>query len=139
VNPDHNYGPYGLSPASDRWDVRWAVVLEGRALARNQDFSTLVLYVDHQTQQLLYLVTKANLGRILDVGIPLNRYSEDTLNYPGWPDGERAQLFDPVGEIFYRVADDTGWRRESYDVRSTPAEERVSRRFTSTDFLVRGR
>ena len=47
--------------------------------------------------------------------------------------------FDPVAEIFYRVLDDSGWRRESYNVKSIPAEDRLRRRFTSTDFLVRGK
>jgi hypothetical protein len=139
INPDKNFGPYGLSVASDRWDVRWAVVIEGKARMRNQDFETLTLYVDYQTQQPLYAVTKARHGRILDVGIPVHRFSEDTLNYPGWPNGEKANVFDPVAEVFYRVPDDSGWRRESYDVRSTSPDPRLLRRFTSTDFLVRGR
>ena len=60
-------------------------------------------------------------------------------NYPGWPDGEQASVFDPVAEVFYRVSDDSGWRRESYDARSTPSEERVRRRFTASDYLERGR
>lgn len=139
VSMNRNYGPYGLSVASDRWDVRWAVVIEGRAKERNLDYQTLTLYVDWQTQQPLYAVTKANRGRVLNVGIPVHRYSDDVINYPDWPSGERASVFDPVAEVFYRVADDSGWRRESYSIRSTPADERERRRFTSTSFLVRGR
>jgi hypothetical protein len=139
INPDKNFGPHGLSVASDRWDVRWAVVIEGKARMRNQDFETLTLYVDYQTQQPLYSVTKGSRGRLLDVGIPVHRFSDDTLNYPGWPSGHKASVFDPVAEVFYRVADDSGWRRESYNVRSMPPEPRLQRRFTSTDFLVRGR
>jgi hypothetical protein len=73
------------------------------------------------------------------VGILVHRYSDDTLNYPTWPHSERASVFDSVAEVFYRVADDSGWRRESYNVRSTPADERQRRRFTSTSFLIRGR
>jgi hypothetical protein len=139
VNPDKNFGPHGLSVASDRWDVRWAVVIEGRARMRNQDFETLTLYVDYQTQHPLYAVTKGRRGRLLDVCIPVHRFSDDTLNYPGWPSGDKASVFDPVAEVSYRVADDSGWRRESYNVRSTPHEPRLRRRFTSTDFLIRGR
>ncbi len=138
-HPERNFGPSGLSVASDNWDVRWAVVLEGRALDRSRDFQRIVLYVDWQTQQPLYMITKASLARILDVGIAVHRFSDDVINYPGWPDGERAQVFDPVAEVFYRVADDSGWRRETYDTRSIPPDERIRRRFTSTDFLVRGR
>ena len=133
-----NFGPHGLSVASDRWDVRWAVVLEGRLRMENQGFQSIVIYVDWQTQQPLYVITRASRGRLLDVGIPVHRFSNDVINYPDWPNGERSSVFDPVAEVSYRVVDDSGWRRESYDVRSTPAEERVRRRFTSTDFLVRG-
>jgi hypothetical protein len=99
----------------------------------------LTLYIDWQTQQPLYVVTKGHRGRILEVGIPVHRYSEDTLDYPRWPNGESARVFDPVAEVFYRVGDDSGWRRESYDVHSTPADPRLRRRFTSADYLERGR
>jgi len=136
--PDRNFGPHGLSVASDNWDVRWAVVLEGRARDRSRDFQRIVLYVDWQTRQPLYMITKASLARILDIGIAVHRFSDDVINYPGWGNGERARVFDPVAEVFYRVADDSGWRRESYDTRSIPPEERIRRRFTSTDFLIRG-
>jgi hypothetical protein len=134
-----NFGPHGLSVANDRWDVRWAVVLEGRIRMRNHGFESVVLYVDWQTQQPLYVIKKGSRGRLLDVGIPVHRFSDDVVNYPSWPDGERASVFDPVAEVFYSVPSDSGWRRESYDVKSTPAEERIRRRFTSTSFLVRGR
>jgi hypothetical protein len=138
IDPDRNFGPHGLSVASDRWDVRWAVVIDGLPRERT-DYEMLTLYVDWQTQQPLYVATKTRRGRILEVGIPVHRYSEDTLNYPGWPDGERAQVFDPVAEVFYRAYDDSGWRRESYDVHSTPADPRLRRRFTASDYLERGR
>jgi len=138
IEKERNFGPHGLSVANDRWDVRWAIVLEGRIRMTNQGYQSVVLYVDWQTQQPLYAIMKASRGRILDLGIPVHRFSDDVINYPGWPNGERASVFDPVAEIFYRVTNDSGWRRESYNVKSTPAEERTRRRFTSTDFLVRG-
>jgi len=139
IDRSRNYGPHGLSVASDRWDARWAVVIEGRARTRNLDVERVVLYVDWQTRQPLYMFTRGAMGRLLEIGIPVHRFSDDTLNYPGWPDGEKASVFDPVAETFYRVVDDSGWLRESYGVRSIPADEEVRRRFTSTDFLVRGR
>ena len=136
---NRNFGDHGLSVASDRWDVRMAVVIEGKALEENLDHQRIVFYVDWQTQQPLYIVTRGSRGRILNVGIPVHRFSDDTMNYPTWASTERASVFDPVAEVFYRVADDSGWRRESYDVRSTPAEESERRRFTSTSYLIRGR
>jgi len=138
IDRERGFGPSGLSIASDRWDVRWAVVIDGLPRERT-DYEMLTLYIDWQTQQPLYAVTKTRKGRILEVGISAQRFSDDTLNYPGWPDGELASVFDPVAEVFYRVSDDSGWRRESYDARSTPSDERVRRRFTSSDYLERGR
>jgi hypothetical protein len=85
------------------------------------------------------VVTKTRRGRILEVGIPAHRYSDDVPGYPGWPSGEPARVFDPVAEVFYRVSDDSGWRRESYDVRSTPSDPHLRRRFTASDYLERGR
>ena len=137
IESDRNFGPHGLSVASDRWDVRFAVVIDGLPRDR-MEYEMVTLYVDWQTQQPLYVVTKTRRGRILEVGIPVHRYSEDTLNYPGWPNGEPARVFDPVAEVFYRVSDDSGWRRESYDIHSTPADPRRRRRFTAPGYLERG-
>jgi len=138
IERERNYGPHGLSIASDRWDVRWAVVLEGLPRERTE-YASLTLYLDWQTQQPLYVITKARRGRILEVGIPAHRYSDDTRDYPSWPDGEPARVFDPVAEVFYRVSDDSGWRRESFDAHSTPADPAQRRRFTATEYLERGR
>ncbi len=138
TDPERNFGPSGLSVASDRWDVRQAVVIEG--LARFQDqFKTLTVYVDYQTQQPLYLIRRGEHGRIIDVGIAVHRFSGDVLGYPEFGPGIKANVFDPVAEVFYVMADDSGWRRESWGVRSIPTDDRVQRRFTSTDFLMRGR
>ena len=138
IEKSRNYGPHGLSVASDRWDVRWAVVIDGLPRERTE-YEMITFYVDWQTQQPLYVITKGARGRILEVGMPAQRYSEDVKEYPSWPDGAPARVFDPVAEFFYRVSDDSGWRRESYDVHSTPANPEARRRFTASDYLERGR
>jgi hypothetical protein len=56
-NPSRNYGPGGLSVASDRWDIRQAVVIEGLARFRDQ-FKTQTVYLDYQTQQPLYWIRR---------------------------------------------------------------------------------
>ena len=137
-NPRRNYGPGGLSVASDRWDVRQAVVIEGLARFRDQ-FKTQTIYLDYQTQQPLYWIRRGARGLILDVGIAVHRFSGDIAGYPEFMPGVKANVFDPVGEVFYLVSDDSGWNRESWDVKSVPTEEAVQRRFTATDFLERGR
>ncbi len=139
VVEERNYGPSGLSVASDRWDVRQAVVLQGLARRRVEGVAAVVVWIDTQTQQPLYFMTKRENGLLLDVGILVHRYSGDRPEYPSWPGGEPAQVFDPVGAVFYFVpGGGSGWRRESYDVRSVPVDPDKLRRMTSTDDLLKG-
>jgi len=133
-----NFGPSGLSVGSDRWDVRYAVILRGDRRVPGGDFDTLILYLDYQTQQPLYWVTRTRDGRELDVTIPVHRFSGDLSRYPAWPNGEAANVFDPVAAVSYSATEGgTGWRRESYDILSVPPEGGL-RKYTSTDFLIRG-
>jgi hypothetical protein len=137
--PDRNYGPWSLSVASDRWDVRWAVVLRGRARKEIEGVAAVTLWIDWQTQQPLYFVTQRKNGALIDVGILVHRYSGDAARYPTWPSTEPANVFDPVAAVFYYVPGrGSGWRRESYDVRSLPLEPDEIRKLTSTDELQKG-
>jgi hypothetical protein len=126
---------------SDRWDVRYAVVIQGALKERGQDHDLLTWYVDYQTQQPLYVIAKRRGGgQLLEVGVLLHRYSGDLSRYPGWPSGERAGVFDPVAAVFYDTADGgSGWRRESYDLTSVPRSAAEIQRLTSPGFLTRGR
>jgi hypothetical protein len=140
-NGNRNFGSSGLSVGSDRWDVRYAVVIQGASKEPGRDFDLLTLYVDYQTQQPLYVITKRRRGaRLVEVGILLHRFSGDLSRYPPWPGGGPALVFDPVGAVFFDVADGgSGWRRESYDVTSLPPSEDEVAQLTSTAFLTRGR
>ena len=137
--PERNYGPWSLSVASDRWDVRWAVVLRGRARKEIEGVAAVTLWIDWQTQQPLYFMTQKKNGALLDVGILVHRFSGDAARYPTWPSTEPANVFDPVAAVFYYVpGGGSGWRRESYDVRSLPLEPDEIRKLTSTDELQKG-
>ena len=77
---------------------------------------------------------------VLSVKIADMRFSGDIAEYPLWPNGEKAFVFDPVAAVFYGAADGgTGWRREAYDLVSVPPSDTDVRRFTSVDGLGRGR
>ena len=124
---------------TDRWDVRWAVVLEGLVRRRGGLFDKIVIYVDYQTQVPLYIMTKRKGNRLVEVGIPVHRFSRDVSNYPPWPNGERAFVFDPVAAVYYGAgAGHSGWRRESYGVKSVPVRDADLMRYLSPDFLLRG-
>jgi hypothetical protein len=140
-NPDRNFGESGLSVASDRWDVRHAVVIEGVSKRDDEgEAARVTIYIDWQTQQPLYWVTRKKNGGILDIGILVHRYSGDVAQYPEWPGGGSALVFDPVAASFFSASEGrSGWRRESYDVRSVPVDDKEIRRMSSTDSLLHGR
>lgn len=137
---DRNYGHTGLSVASDRWDVRYAVVIRGRSRRVIDHVASVTLWIDYQTQQPLYFISRRKNGFLLDIGILVHRFSGDRAGYPAWPGGERARVFDPVAAVFYYVpGGGAGWRRESYDVQSVPVDPGKLRKLTSTDELIKGR
>jgi hypothetical protein len=134
-----NFGPSGLSVASDRWDLRYAVVIEGIARRSVDGVARVVLWIDYQTLQPLYMITRRENGLLLDVGILVHRFSTDVGGYPEWPGGEPAHVFDPVAAFFYYVpGGGAGWRRESYDVRSVPVDPKRLRKLTSINELTKG-
>lgn len=139
IDRERNWGPAGISPASDRWDLRRAVVIQGTAREIHEGVAQVILYVDWQTQQPLFYIARRQNGLLLDVGILVHRYSGDDPAYPPWPDGTRADVFDPVAATFFSLADGrTGWRRESYDVVSVPVSADEIRSMVSVAELDRG-
>ncbi len=139
LDPDRNYGPSGLSVVSDRWDVRHAVIIEGAARMPGEGIRTITYFVDYQTQQPLYAILRGSKRRLLEIGILVHRFSGDTLDYPEWPGGTRALVFDPVAAVFFNAgAGAGGWRRESYDVTGIPPSASAVRRMTSSVALTRG-
>ena len=135
-NPDREYGPSGLSIASDRWDVRTAVVIEGRARKVVEDLGYVRLWIDEQTAQPLYVMTERPNRMLRDVGVMVHRYSGDQAQYPEFPNHGPANVFDPVGALFYEVSGGgSGWRRESWDVRSLPVSPERMREMTNTEAL----
>lgn len=136
--PERNYGPAGLSVATDTWDVRQAVVIEGRARKVVEDLGYLRVWIDAQTGQPLYFITERPNRLGLDVGQLVHKWSGDDAKYPPWPGGGAANAFDPVAAVFFDVASGrSGWRRESYDARSVPLAPGKLREMTTTDSLER--
>ena len=134
-----NYGPSGLSVASDRWDVRYAVEIKGKAKRVVDDIGWVTLWIDYQTQQPLYFITQKPRGGYVDVGIQVHRFSGDQPGALAWPSGEPSNVFDPVAAGFYFApAGGAGWIRESYDVQSVPLEPKRLRKLTTSGELEKG-
>ena len=135
-----NFGPSGLSVASDRWDVRWAVVIEGRARQVVDDVGYVRLWIDWQTGQPLYYMAERPSRLPLDVGILVHRWSGDRADYPDWPGVGRVGVFDPVAAVFFDAGTGrAGWRRESYDLISIPVDPVELRKMAGVDALEHGR
>ncbi len=143
TDAERDFGPFGLSFASDRWDLRRALVLEGRARAERggDQVARLLLYVDLQTLVPLYYASWGSRAEAIDVGMYAGRWSEERADYPRWPDdAERPiRVIDPVGASFAHIEQGGGWRRESFEMVSTPLEDGEVRRMLSVKELTKRR
>ena len=137
---ERNFGPSGLSFANDRWDLRHAVILEGALRVPNLDVAFVKIYLDYQTLQPLYWITRTSRQRLLDVGALAYQFSDDSVAAPTWPGEELASAFLPVAAAFYDAgARAGGWRRESYDMETAAVSRDEERAMTTSDSLGRGR
>jgi hypothetical protein len=139
---ERDFGPWGLSFASDRWDLRRALVLEARIKGkpRERGEARQTIYVDLQTLAPIYYVSYDAKDTPIDVGIFAGRWSEDRGNYPKWPGAaERPiRVIDSVGAAFANLAVDGSWRRESWDLVATPPPDDELHRLTSVNDLTKG-
>ncbi len=140
ITSERSFGTSGLSFASDRWDLRRAIILEGALRVANLDVAFVRIYVDYQTLQPLYWITQTSRHRLLDVGAFAYQFSDDLPEPPEWPGGLPTSVFLPVATAFYDAgAGAGGWRRESYRLDATPASRDEQRAMTTSDSLGRGR
>jgi hypothetical protein len=137
---NRDFGPAGLSLANDRWELRRAIVLDARRRGPGTPSGRLRLYVDLQTLQPLYVASYDGTNELQNVAIFASRWSEDRPDYPRWSDDrERAvRVLDPVATVVAGVGTKGAWRRESWDIVSTPPKEAELRRMISVGELTRG-
>jgi len=136
---ERDFGPWGLSFATDRWDLRRAVVIEGRAKGQKggTQVARYVLYLDAQTANPLYYISFDSRDERIDVGMFVGRWSEERKDYRPWPDDPKRQIrvIDSVGESFANIAEDGGWRRESWTAVSTPPDRKTLKKEMSVNNL----
>ncbi len=142
-DPGRSFGPSGLSWASDRWDLRRALILEGsrRDADAGAAFARFRFWVDLQTLQPLYYTSYDAKGGLVQVGLFVGRWSEDRPDYPRWPDAppRPVRVVDTVGAAFVNLATGAHWRRESWSMVSAPEDDRSLRREISLQTLQRRR
>lgn len=138
-----DFGVWGVSFASDRWDLRRALVLEAKYKSPGEErerLARMVLHFDLQTLAPLYYQSWDKRGETVDVGMYVGRFSEDRDDYPDWPDDDErpVRVVDPVGAAFANVSERVGWRRESWDATSLPSNSKDERNKISVQGLTKG-
>ncbi|MDJ0785599.1 MAG: DUF1329 domain-containing protein [Myxococcota bacterium] len=144
-NPDRDFGPWGLSFANDRWDLRRALVIEMRTTHElgNESLQAArqILYLDLQTLHPIYVATFDKNEEMTNVGMYASRWSEDREDYPKWPDDEDRpiRILDSIGASMANLSQAGSWRRESWDNVGTPPNDRELRGLVSVNQLTKRR
>jgi hypothetical protein len=143
THEERSFGPWGVSWASDRWELRRTLVLEGKKRGAVEDDEAAVkrLWIDLQTLQPLYYVSYDKRGGQIDVGYFVGRWSEDRDDYPRWPDDpdRSVRVIDSAGAAFANLKLKGSWRRESWEMVSIPVSDREVRKSLSLRNLQKGR
>jgi hypothetical protein len=139
--PDHNFGPYGLSFADDRWELRRAVKI--RFLPRNPDhpYHHKDIYIDEQTLEPLYSFAYDGKEELWKIIWHNHRWSDDPdfEEYEGWENVPEPRDLSVVSDMIVNVQTGTGNRIEFWDRIGTPMKsEGRMRRFIDVGRLTRG-
>lgn len=122
-----DFGPYGLSYASDRWELRHA--WEIRFIPRNPDhpYSHKDIYVDKQTYVPLYSFAYDRKGDLWKIIWHDHRWSDSELPgdhgkkwYKGWKGIPDPRDLRSVSDSIVNVQTGTGDRIEYWDSNGTP-------------------
>lgn len=138
---DHNFGPYGLSFADDRWELRHAFKI--RMVPRNADhpYAEKIIYVDKNTAEILYSFAYDRKHELWKIIYHNKRWSEDGHEfYEPWEGVSAPRDSVPVADIVINVQTGTGNRIEFWDANGSPLPSTGKvRRFIDVGRLTKGR
>ena len=125
LDPDHSFGPLGLSYANDRWELRKVVVLRMTPKHPDHHYGRKLLYLDRQTLRVLYSFAYDVKDEMWQISWHVGRWSEDDeLYYSGWEEVPSPRDAKTVGDVMVNVQLDTGRRVELWDNHGTPTLSR---------------
>jgi hypothetical protein len=140
---DHNFGPYGLSFADDRWEMRRAIKV--RFVPKNADhpYHHKDIYIDKDTLNALYSFAYDQKEELWKIIWHNKRWSEDKLTpdwYAGWEGVEKPLDQRIVSDIIANVQTGTGNRIEFWDANGEPFKSKGKiRRYIDIGRLTKGR
>jgi hypothetical protein len=140
----HYFGPYGLSYADDRWELRDAVIVRMTPKNPSHPYRYKDIYLDKQTLVSLYSFAFDRNGDLWKIIWHNHRWSEDqslTGEWnPGWDGVQRARDLRFVSDIIVNVQAGTGNRIEYWNSSGAPlSDESELRGFIDVGRLTKGR
>ena len=121
---DHNFGPYGLSYADDRWELRHAVKVRMKPNNPEHPYHHKDIYIDKETYVPLYSFAYDQKEELWKIIWHNHRWSEDkTISadwYPGWVGIPKPMDVRVVSDTIVNVQTGTGNRIEFWDNSGTP-------------------
>jgi hypothetical protein len=143
-DPKHDFGPYGLSFASDRWELRDTIVV--RMIPKNSDhpYHHKDLFIDKQTLNVMYSFAYDQKQELWKIIWHNKRWSEDERLtgpwYPGWKGVPKPMDNIIISDIIVNVQTGTGNRIEYWDRTGTAFESKAKvRSFIDVGRLTKGR
>jgi len=143
---DHNFGPYGLSYADDRWELRDAVKVRMDPKNESHPYSYKDIYIDKETMAPLYSFAYDRKDALWKIIWHNHRWSGDALPeddgawYEGWEGVDKPRDLRVISDIIVNVQTGTGNRIEFWDSHGEPLSSRGRvRRYIDIGRLTRGR
>ena len=139
---DHNFGPYGLSFADDRWELRHAYKFRFKALNADHPYDHKDIYIDKNSMEPLYSFAYDRKNELWKIIWHNHRWSQDPgyTEYKGWENVPEPRDLSVVSDIIVNVQTGTGNRIEFWNRSGTPMDSVGKiRRFIDVGRLTKGR
>ncbi len=141
-NRDHNFGPYGLSFADDRWELRKAIKFRFTPNNEDHPYRYKDIYVDRNSMEPMYSFAYDRKGELWKILWHNHRWSENEgyEEYSGWENVPEPRDLGVVADIIVNVQTGTGNRIEFWDASGTPLKSKGKiRRYIDVGRLTKGR
>jgi hypothetical protein len=139
---DHNFGPYGLSYADDRWELRHAVKFRFIPTTADHPYKYKDIYVDKNSMEPLYSFAYDRKGELWKILWHNHRWSQEPgyTEYKGWEGVAEPRDLTVVSDTIVNVQTGTGNRIEFWNRTGTPMDSVGKvRRFIDVGRLTKGR
>jgi hypothetical protein len=147
---DHNFGPYGLSYANDRWELRLAYIVRFDPGNADHPYAYKDFWIDSQTYEPLYSFAYDRKKELWKIIWHNHRWSEDWHEgdprskdgdwYKGWESVPEPRDLRVVSDVILNVQTGTGTRIEFWDNHGTPFPTKGKiRRYIDIGRLNKGR